>query len=561
VIGQTFWRGVLASAGQIADVDLALEALEARGLIRRRAQSQVLGDVEFGFKHALIRDVAYGTLPRAARRELHAATARTIEASVTDPADLAWILAHHWREAGEVGLAIAYLLAAAERARDAYAVEETYDLFTRALDLATTDEDRRRIGLGRARALVQLGEYGRACPELEALLPDLDGEDEVEALLALGEATLWTEQTEQTLELAERAVELTATRGPVELQPLALARLSQALASRGEEGDLVRAVELGDRAVAAWAPNVRNRALAEHYHLMSDTYYWVGGYERALEMARSAAATGGLEPNSAEFVLRGAGMEGLILAGLGRYEEALAAGEVAIATARRMGRKDNVVMNYSTTPLREIFALDEARERSATVVDRLGPSDFNMPWMNARADLIAADLLLQDFGRVESELPGAWDDAVASNAWERWLVSGRLAAGRAELELARGRLDDAVIWATRALELARSASRRKYEAISLTILGQALAAQRLAGEATIELSSAVAAADALGSPLFRWQARAALAAASREAKDPEADRHLQEASGIIREVAASLSLERRATYLAAPQVVVVLDAN
>jgi tetratricopeptide (TPR) repeat protein len=158
-------------------------------------------------------------------------------------------------------------------------------------------------------------------------------------------------------------------------------------------------------------------------------------------------------------------------------------------------------------------------------------------------------------------MPRAWDEAVASKAWERWLVTGRLAAGRAELELELGRLDDAVRWARRALELARSASRRKYEAISLTLLGRALTAQGLAEEATRELRSAVAAADALGSPLFRWQARSALAAAAREAKDPTADQHLQESAEIIRDVAASLSPERRAVYLAAPLVVEVLDAE
>jgi class 3 adenylate cyclase/tetratricopeptide (TPR) repeat protein len=561
VIGHTFWRGVLASAGEIEDVDPALETLEARGLILRRSRSQVLGDVEFAFKHVLIRDVAYGTLPRAARRDLHAATARAIEKSAADRGGLAWILAHHWREAGEVGLASEHFLAAAERARDASAVEETYDLFTQALDLATTDEDRRGIRLRRALALVRLQEYARARPELEELVPELHGVEEVEALLALAEATLWTSRTEQTLQLAERAVDLTGTRGPAELQPLALARLSHAHGSRGDEGDIDRAVELGDRAIAMWSPNLRNRALAEHYHLLSDLYYWIGGYERALELSQSAAATGGLEPNSAEFVLRGAGMNGLILAGMGRYEEALAAGEEAIATARRMGRADNVVMNYSTTPLREIFVLDEARDRSATVVDRLGPSDFNMPWMNARADLIGADLLLHDYGSVETAWPGAWDDAVASQAWERWLISGRLAADRAELELALGRLDDAVTWARRAIEMARSASRRKYEAIALTLLGRALAAQGLAEEATAELRSAVAAADALGSPLFRWQARAALAAAARTANDASGDEAIQDASAIIRGIAASLSPERAAVYLAAPQVVEVLEAS
>jgi tetratricopeptide (TPR) repeat protein len=254
-------------------------------------------------------------------------------------------------------------------------------------------------------------------------------------------------------------------------------------------------------------------------------------------------------------------MEGLILAGMGRYEEAVAAGDLAIATAHRLGRSDNVVMNYSTTPLRDIFALDEARERSAIVVDRLGPSDFNMPWMNARADLIGAHLLHRDFGRVEKDWPQAWDDAVASNAWERWLISGRLAADRAELELALGRPDEAVTWARRATEMARSASRRKYLAISLTTLGQALTTQGLAQEATAELRSAVAEADALGSPLFRWQARAALAAAARGTGDGAADELIHEAQTIILGVAASLSPEREAVYLAAPQVVQVLEAT
>ena len=87
-------------------------------------------------------------------------------------------------------------------------------------------------------------------------------------------------------------------------------------------------------------------------------------------------------------------MEGLILAGMGRYEEALTMADGAIATARRMGRGDNVVTNYSTMTLRDIFWLDEALGRSSLVADRLGPSDFNMPWMNARADVICADLLL-----------------------------------------------------------------------------------------------------------------------------------------------------------------------
>src|SRR5919106_4554335 len=109
-------------------------------------------------------------------------------------------------------------------------------------------------------------------------------------------------------------------------------------------------------------------------------------------------------------------MQGLILAGMGRYEEAISMGQEAIAIGLRMGRPTNVVMNYSTLPLREIFAVDEAHRRSEEVADRLGPSDFNMPWMNARADVLAAELLSGELGAVERTWPSAWDDAQATRA-------------------------------------------------------------------------------------------------------------------------------------------------
>jgi class 3 adenylate cyclase/tetratricopeptide (TPR) repeat protein len=557
VIGQTFWRGVLDGTGGMGAVDEALEALESRGLILRRSQSQVEGDVEFAFKHVLIRDVAYGTLPRGSRRELHAAIARFLEETSTDPADVGWLLAHHWREAGEVDAARGYLLQAAERARDTLAVEETYDLFTRALDLATTDEDRRRIRLRRALVLVELEENERGDRELAELLPELDGVDEIEGLLARGRATLWTEQTDETFSLSERALDLVQTRGPARLEALALTRLAQAYGMRGNEGDLDQAIAIADQATERWPGDERQLELAEHYHMHANALYWSGAYERALEFSEKAAATGGLEPRSAEFLLRGAGQRALIFAGLGRYEDAVAAGDAAIETAGRLGRPANVVTNYSTLPLREIFATQEARLRSETVVDKLGPSSFNMPWINARADLLGAQVLMDDVAAIERSWSSLWEDAIVSDGWERWLISGRLAAYRAELDLASGRIDDALTWSTRAIELAEQSGRRKYLANARTTLGRVLTAQGEGEGATAELRSAVALADELVSPLLRWQSRAALALAERGVKGAasRAEEHAREAAEIIRSVAAGLSPERAATYLAAAPVV------
>src|SRR5439155_16644355 len=125
VIGKTFWRGALEALGSVTAVDAVLDALESRDLVRREPTSQVAGDAEFTFKHILIRDVAYGILPRAARRQRHAAIARYIEESAGEHVpDLAWLLAHHWREAGQPQQPIEYLLAAADRDRQAWALYE-----------------------------------------------------------------------------------------------------------------------------------------------------------------------------------------------------------------------------------------------------------------------------------------------------------------------------------------------------------------------------------------------------------------------------------------------------
>ena len=55
-----------------------------------------------------------------------------------------------------------YLIAAADRTAAALAGEQTYDLYSRALELAATDEDRRRIRLRRGLAMVELQEFSRA---------------------------------------------------------------------------------------------------------------------------------------------------------------------------------------------------------------------------------------------------------------------------------------------------------------------------------------------------------------------------------------------------------------
>ena len=143
VVGRVFWRGALTEIEERADLSQVLGSLEDRDLIQREAVSRIRGDQQFGFKHGLIHDVAYATLPRAARRAKHAAVARYLEAT-TDVSQSHEVLGHHWRAAGEDDRAVEHLTAAADQAGRGWAKERAVALYREALEILAEEDERRR---------------------------------------------------------------------------------------------------------------------------------------------------------------------------------------------------------------------------------------------------------------------------------------------------------------------------------------------------------------------------------------------------------------------------------
>jgi class 3 adenylate cyclase len=106
-IGSVFGRSFRAAGvaalekGVEAQVRQSCEDLADRDLIRPAE-----GD-RFSFRHILIQEVAYGTLPRAERARLHLAAARWVEStSEGREAAVAEILAFHYREAAILSVAL-----------------------------------------------------------------------------------------------------------------------------------------------------------------------------------------------------------------------------------------------------------------------------------------------------------------------------------------------------------------------------------------------------------------------------------------------------------------------
>jgi len=154
VVGKTFWRGALERLnGEVEDLADALDSLESRDLIRREQLSWIEREEQFTFKHVMIREVAYATLPRARRRELHAAVARFLEDATGSAGATATALAQHWREAGEDLRAVEYVLLAADQAGRGWAKDEAAALYGAALDLIPASDEVRRREISRKRAV------------------------------------------------------------------------------------------------------------------------------------------------------------------------------------------------------------------------------------------------------------------------------------------------------------------------------------------------------------------------------------------------------------------------
>ena len=239
VIGRSFTpAGLAALTGSSAEVRTLVE----RGFVRPTQPKLV-------FKHALTRDVAYGTLPRATRARLHAAFARWFEAGdAMDPR--AGVLAYHYSEAVDPGIAelawrdreaefgelsasaLRWLRRAAELSLARFDLDDALAHLHRAAELAPDDADVWHA-IGRVNALKFDG---------QAMWPAMEKAIEL---------------TDDTPALAELYAELTfesTMRGGMWKQPLEHGLV---------ESWLARALELADPGGAAHAKALVTKSLLE----------------------------------------------------------------------------------------------------------------------------------------------------------------------------------------------------------------------------------------------------------------------------------------------------------
>jgi len=224
VVGKVFWSGALAAitGRDRFELEERLHELERRELVRRERRSSVAGETEYAFRHVLLRDVAYSSIPRAARVDGHRLAAGWVE-SLGRPDDHADLLTHHYLAAIELARAAgidaspfaapaaAALLRAADRSLALNAFAAAARMYEEALTLGLADKDRPRAVFRRGLALNVLGDPARAAVLAEARsLFEAAGDDDAaaEASAMLAEALWHMGRTEAFRAALARAEEL-----------------------------------------------------------------------------------------------------------------------------------------------------------------------------------------------------------------------------------------------------------------------------------------------------------------------------------------------------------------
>jgi class 3 adenylate cyclase/tetratricopeptide (TPR) repeat protein len=258
VVGKVFWLGAVAALGdgKPRSLETDLHALERKEFIRRERRSSVGGENEYAFRHVLMRDVAYGQIPRGRRAEKHRRTAEWTESLSADRSeDRAEMLAHHYgaaldyqRASGQpvddlVDRARIALADAGDRASTLLAFAAAAKFYGRALELWPRDGDDRPyllFRLGQARHFAEDEGVDELTEAREGLVASGDLERAAECDVIVAEMIWRRLRREEALARLEQARALLADRPPTRAKGFVESGISRILMLENRNGEAIR---------------------------------------------------------------------------------------------------------------------------------------------------------------------------------------------------------------------------------------------------------------------------------------------------------------------------------
>ena len=452
VFGARFWTSGVAALVQgsqgAARVDEWLNILTGRELIQRSPRGDLPGEVTYTFRHALIREAAYGMLTERDRAMGHRLAAEWMEQAfaASGSATRFSVIGDHflrgeaWEEAAD------YLQRAAVAAMSVHAHREARGHCERALEclsrLPDTEEQRLRRGA---------------------------------LLLRYQEASWLNESPERSVSRLHEVERLAGARSGREGQMLLVkaraalgryhtAQQSYATGYKYLQQTLQTALELGDEELIAAART--NLAL-----INAMQGHWAETSACAVEAFETLA-----RHNDWTSWFMGVGIHGMALAARGRYREGL-------RVIGRLAPRAEELRSPTATALAHVYALytyfaagdmpkmRDAAQASIQAAERSG--DGMVTWLGCWMGAWAS----ANLGDHEAAAEGAARaHAVLEQFGGRLFIADWFAATDAGRVLLAGRPEEAVALAEKAIQWARSVEGLYGEAIGQRVLGQALAA-------------------------------------------------------------------------------------
>ncbi|WP_437313393.1 protein kinase domain-containing protein [Sorangium sp. So ce385] len=502
VFGETFWEGGARALVGGVPVAWLLAELARRELIRRRPQPRIAGEVEYEFRHALVREAAYEMLTERDRRVGHGLAGDWLDRA--GGAD-AMALAEHFEIGGAPARAAeAYLRAADEALRggDLAAVIARAD---RGIGCGAAPEVAGRLRRAQAEAHLWRADISRALDRgLEAAERLERGSTEwfsavtqvVFASYKLGrfdDAERWMSVVASTAAMADAE--------SVKLICLADGAAVLSMVGRYAEGrallDIVERAYASTDALDVEAAAHLHEARAAHAVCTGDLVAGADGMEaasRAYEQAgdhRNACST---RVNS-----------GSIYAELGDLTRAESMLRAALAEADRMHLQE--LKLFAEACLAQVLAsrgqLAEARSLAESAAASSRQAGLVRMELSARCYLAKISLAAGDLEAAEREARAA---AASSQSAPTLGVTAYAVLARALLGL--GRVDEAVTTAAEASSMLESfGTLEEGESLVRLAYAEALAASGRRAEAMAAIASARAAllarADKLSDPTWR----------------------------------------------------------
>jgi predicted ATPase/class 3 adenylate cyclase len=306
VIGEDLRESLIEPIAELAGSELAeaLRSLVHGEFLYERA---LYPELEYAFKHALTRDVAYQSQLRGRRARVHAAVAKALEELHAEALDeKAALLAHHWEQAGEPLEASrwhhraaqwmylkdpVHTLPHAQKVRELLAEApespETLELRIEALRLILVSAS--HLGLEEA-------EFARLVEEGNALL-SRSGDARAHALFlfSTGVALVFAGRLRAGLSTVEQGVARADETGDAEVRARARIALALAHVFGGSSDRLLAVTEEGIEILGGAAAAEANPSPLNPYHMLLSYRGWalaVSGrfgearvaFERALEL-------------------------------------------------------------------------------------------------------------------------------------------------------------------------------------------------------------------------------------------------------------------------------------